>query len=845
MAALKVKRVYHISRFGVKTLAEKIYHPSFSLENDKENRKIKVVNYFDTHVAFSIVFEAKETVKNALVRLSETKNGVQYHMYCENIGIVEQSETEYVYTMKEIEISHSLSALNDQVLTLEILYNTELIFTAEWKVKYKKLSNVVKSKFTQIETNPSLLRARSLRKLSKYEDTESIVDDFDTLSINSSTSYVESEEIEQRVQSVNFYRQVGFWLYSSGNKISFIKGMKAQKKFFTPSTIYLLGVEYKFPLKRATAVNSADQVSAEVLFAEQDSQLSGITPISNLIVHSRKIPEESFFTYRHVARIPFDDKNGIVLESLFPFLQKDWQVERTDKSLICSLAHNGERHTLSVSIVQVSIATNIESLVYFLLQTKVQESDYNSYEKSKTLGYLHSVVTQLQSVCQLYNLPNPVIEFQELWNLDGLHDSSLSVPRHDINLIEIAMNPSRSPSGIMPFHSMLYIWNDEICEYLVGHFAISSTEFLMFSDYNHFLERTPYKRLKLDLLSLIDRKSGLGFDIYYGGSFISLVAKNECDFKKWIANLTFGCEYVGVDSQQLGRKVSITEDISRNRQVLEDFMNDFRSVLWFTYRKDFKKIKPSNFNTDAGWGCMIRTGQCLLAVAFCRVLLGRHWRINQVQGKVEENNYSFIIGQFLDFESATYSVHNIATTAAKQGRPIGEWFSPCVLVNALQKINASDKKCPIAIFRVENCLVLAADVYRTFKEHRKPVLLLLPTRLGTTCFNRSYTDVLKAFFAFPQFAGISGGKPNKSLFFVGIQDNELLYLDPHTVRPVLKKLTVPCPEYHTSIVNSLPIHQLDPSMVIGFLVRDITDFEWLRALIGSVQTSTSTILDIQ
>ena len=39
------------------------------------------------------------------------------------------------------------------------------------------------------------------------------------------------------------------------------------------------------------------------------------------------------------------------------------------------------------------------------------------------------------------------------------------------------------------------------------------------------------------------------------------------------------------------------------------------SMFWFTYRCDFPEIKPYGITSDAGWGCMIRSAQMLLAHA--------------------------------------------------------------------------------------------------------------------------------------------------------------------------------------------------------------------------------------
>jgi len=137
---------------------------------------------------------------------------------------------------------------------------------------------------------------------------------------------------------------------------------------------------------------------------------------------------------------------------------------------------------------------------------------------------------------------------------------------------------------------------------------------------------------------------------------------------------------------------SITGNLTSEQATLSLFMMDFQSRLWFTYRKDLARIEPSFYTCDSGWGCMMRTGQSLLAQAFVQVLMGREWRVHQhdqLGQRRQAKRYREILSWFVDEPQHPYSIHRIAKQGLALDKRIGEWFGPSTVAHALKYVPVS------------------------------------------------------------------------------------------------------------------------------------------------------------
>ncbi|CAI7621332.1 unnamed protein product [Penicillium pancosmium] len=287
------------------------------------------------------------------------------------------------------------------------------------------------------------------------------------------------------------------------------------------------------------------------------------------------------------------------------------------------------------------------------------------------------------------------------------------------------------------------------------------------------------------------------------------------------------------------------------------FLDDFESRIWMTYRSHFPPIPRNNtpeatssmtlgvrlrsqlmdsqgFTSDTGWGeVMISHTLYRLNPDANRVLTSQaDWR----RGNSPEEE-SKLLAMFADDPESPFSIHRFVQRGAEScGKYPGEWFGPSATARCIQMLSSECESPKLRVYVTND----TSDVYedqvarlgRDENGQTIPVLVLLGLRLGIEQVTSVYWDGLRAALQYPQSVGIAGGRPSASHYFVGVQDSHLFFLDPHSTRPALPTprpgkiySTEELDSCHTRRLRRIHIKDMDPSMLIGFVIRDEADWK--------------------
>ncbi|XP_077118141.1 cysteine protease ATG4D [Ranitomeya variabilis] len=332
---------------------------------------------------------------------------------------------------------------------------------------------------------------------------------------------------------------------------------------------------------------------------------------------------------------------------------------------------------------------------------------------------------------------------------------------------------------------------------------------------------------------------------------------------------------------------------------IEQFQRDFVSRVWLTYRRDFPALEGTQLTTDCGWGCMIRSAQMMLAQALLMHLLSRDWSwpealntlfvemeplhsssphslpsFSSISSPVSPSSHLYcrstscpskphvpsphqehihrdILRWLSDCPDAPFGLHHMVKLGGSLGKKAGDWYGPSIVAHIVRKALETSPQVPeLSVYVSQDCTVYRADVEQLLgtdglvtdmSNTGRAVIILIPVRLGGESFNPVYKQCIKEFLQMPACVGIIGGKPKHSLYFIGYQDNHLLYLDPHYCQAHVdtSKADFPLDTFHCNSPRKMSIVKMDPSCTIAFYARNRAEFGALCDQVTKVLSSPS------
>ena len=415
-----------------------------------------------------------------------------------------------------------------------------------------------------------------------------------------------------------------------------------------------------------------------------------------------------------------------------------------------------------------------------------------------------------------------------------------------------------------------------------------------------------FQSLRNNIIFLIDNPSD---DIHISLKNKFLNASNIIKFN--LLHRCFKTKYPEKTKVKIyDKEYDLSNDIEK-----KEFESYFRNIIYCTYRNNFPTLKNYKnnieYNSDCGWGCMIRSSQMILAKAIYEILI--HEKNNNISSlfntisllieypfnynetpnifskykikaeeilnqqnennkniKLDNNNkvtnnqdYNNINNNNINNNEINnnitinneiikiyppFSIKTICSIGQILNKSCGEWFSDVNMPHIFKIINKNFniinnlkiipfltnvviskiiKKCFEEIKEdnlIEENYFLFNDKKYIFKNYG---LIFISVRIGLNSIEKDYYNSIKNLFTCKECIGFTGGKNFSASYFIGYDDKNILYLDPHfsknSIIPPLTDINIE--SYLDKTLFQLPLEKLQPAFTIGFLFRDLNEFK--------------------
>lgn len=222
---------------------------------------------------------------------------------------------------------------------------------------------------------------------------------------------------------------------------------------------------------------------------------------------------------------------------------------------------------------------------------------------------------------------------------------------------------------------------------------------------------------------------------------------------------------------------------------------------------------------------MLRCGQMLVANTLLKLYIGEDWSTSPRTLGVKRR----VISLLGDDPSCPYSIHQLTLHGHVASRSVGAWLGPGAMAHVLQVLlreQLMQARAALACEVARDAMLSLHDIEESVVKEDgvwKPLLLLIPLRLGLDALLPQYIDSLKKVFSYPECAGMLGGRPNLAYYFIGVQGQFGICFDPHTTQSVVDMTSNPSSfsvdSYTCTSPKWVPLNDIDPSLCLAFFLQ--------------------------
>lgn len=298
------------------------------------------------------------------------------------------------------------------------------------------------------------------------------------------------------------------------------------------------------------------------------------------------------------------------------------------------------------------------------------------------------------------------------------------------------------------------------------------------------------------------------------------------------------------------------------------------SFIYMSYRTglintSFLPGGKNKYSSDCGWGCMIRCCQMLLS----RAMIQKEVYDNQIKDKelismdIRKKIIYFFYDKFLDPSQIGYNIElkNIYEKLIEKNYSTTEIIAPysiymLTLLGKCPKIFTSDLRMISCFIHINKTLfsnymnmiyfkkgyIDKNELFNTFcKKVEYPKknenyleyksqkyqfdkwgTIFISLRLGLYNIEKEFQELLPKFFNnLHNNIGMIGGKNKRAYYFIGMNDNRLIFADPHFNQKVEENEDKMISSYRANDFFLMDIKELSPELTVGIALCSQNDFE--------------------